>query len=291
MPEPPTQALTLAAPAKINLFLHVTGQRADGYHLLESIFVPIALADTIHLQARADGRIELLDPPQGLSTETDLGCRAARLLQQATGVSEGLSLRIEKNIPFGAGLGGGSSNAATVLLGLNRLWQLELEPTELARIGLQLGADVPFFLGSGPAFVEGIGERLTPVSLPRLEFVLAHPGPAALTREVFQHPLTRRDSAAGPRTSWRPGWGGNDLEAAALALVPAMAELRAAMQALQLEPRMSGSGSALWALTANRDAAQQAAEALRQSGWMAWATHSLQALPGRSLRVDRTGTL
>ena len=160
-----TQSLTLPAPAKLNLFLHVTGRRADGYHLLESVFVPINLADTIRLTRRSDGVVRLVDPPPGLDEQNELCCRAARALQAATGCALGVDIQVSKRIPQGAGLGGGSSDAATTLLGLNQLWGLGQSREALQQVAASLGADVPFFVFGRPALARGVGERLLAVTM------------------------------------------------------------------------------------------------------------------------------
>ncbi len=278
--------LVLTAPAKLNLFLHVTGRRADGYHLLESVFVPVSLADTVELTATGPdeaAEITLLDAPPGLTVENELGCRAARALSNhaaaRAGIRVGARIRIVKRIPSGAGLGGGSSDAAAVLIGLNRLWGLGLSSRELAALALPLGADIPFFLGDGPAFVAGIGEALRPVTVPARDVVIAHPGVAAATKAVFASRRVVRDSPAVERFGWPLDWGGNDLEAAAREIVPEIAALARAFEAGGLSPRMSGSGSALFAFCANAAAARAAAGQLRALGWPAWAARTLGRLP------------
>ncbi len=274
--------LVLTAPAKLNLFLHVTGRRADGYHLLESVFVPVSLADTVELTATGPdeaAEITLLDAPPGLTAENELGCRAARALSNHAGIRVGARIRIVKRIPSGAGLGGGSSDAAAVLIGLNRLWGLGLSRSELAALALPLGADIPFFLGEGPAFVAGIGERSRPVTVPARDVVIAHPGVAAATKAVFASPRVVRDTPPVAHFGWPIDWGGNDLEAAAREIVPEIAALARAFEAVGLAPRMSGSGSALFAFCANRARAGQAAGQLRALGWSAWTARTLGRLP------------
>ncbi len=183
----------LPAPAKINLFLHVVGRRADGYHLLQSVFVPIAWADTLHVERLDDGRLERVDLGPALPPD-DLCLRAARALQKASGTAFGARILIDKQVPWGAGLGGGSSDAATTLIALNRLWGLHWPRSRLAALGLGLGADLPFFLGHGPAFVEGIGEILTPMRLPALPLAVVKPPQSLPTPEIFGHPLLKRDT-------------------------------------------------------------------------------------------------
>src|SRR5512140_1394672 len=167
--------LRVAAPAKLNLFLHVTGRRDDGYHLLESLMVLLDYGDSLTLEARDDGQIARGRPLPGVAEADDLALRAARLLQRELGIAAGVTVSIDKRIPMGAGMGGGSSDAASVLLGLNRLWGLDLPREELMRLGLQLGADVPFFVFGSNAHVAGIGEVLRPVTIPRLAYLIEVP--------------------------------------------------------------------------------------------------------------------
>ncbi|MFG6448952.1 4-(cytidine 5'-diphospho)-2-C-methyl-D-erythritol kinase [Roseateles sp. BYS180W] len=184
----------LPAPAKLNLFLHVVGKRPDGYHLLQSLFVPISWADTLHIERRDDALLRRHDLSQALP-EDDLCLRAARLLQQASATSLGADIHIEKQVPSGAGMGGGSSDAATVLLALNRLWGLNWPLSRLLPLGLQLGADVPFFLGGRPAWVQGIGEDLLPLALPTQRFAVVKPPASLGTKEIFSSPLLQRSNS------------------------------------------------------------------------------------------------
>lgn len=180
------------APAKLNLFLHVTGRRADGYHLLESVFALVDYGDTITIKVRADGVITRLNDVAGVPAESDLAIRAARLLQAESRVQAGADLSIAKRIPMGGGLGGGSSDAATVLLALNRLWNLGLPRARLMALGLTLGADVPFFVFGQSAFAQGVGEALVPLELPELWYVVLAPQANVPTSEIFGFPeLTR----------------------------------------------------------------------------------------------------
>lgn len=183
----------LHAPAKLNVFLRVVGRREDGYHLLQSLFVLLDWHDTLHLEARSDGKIRRHDLGMALP-EDDLCLRAARLLRDAAGESRGVDIHIEKILPSGAGLGGGSSDAATVMLGLNRLWNLHWPRERLIDLGVRLGADVPFFLGGTSAIVEGIGERLTSVALRPRHYVVVKPPEGVETRAIFSDPTLRRDA-------------------------------------------------------------------------------------------------
>ncbi len=271
--------LRLPAPAKLNLFLHITGRRADGYHLLESVFVPISLADTVELRLRDDGEIRLLDPPVGITAETDLACRAARALQAETGCALGADVRLTKRIPQGAGLGGGSSDAATTLLGLLRLWNCRLSSERLLSISLELGADVPFFVFGRPALVSGIGEHLRAVTLPLQHLVLAHPAVPVSTASVFRHPNLTRDSAASNAPMFALNHGQNDMQLAAQAIEPRVTELCQSMRDLGLTPRMSGSGSAVFALTDDVQTARSAASKLASGSISAWAVQTLNRHP------------
>lgn len=213
-----------SAPAKLNLFLHVTGRRADGYHTLQTAFQLLDLCDTIGITLRTDGRIERAAGPEGVAAEDDLTVRAAHALQAASGTRRGATLRIRKRIPMGGGLGGGSSDAATVLLALDRLWGTGLERSELAALGLTLGADVPLFVQGRSAWGEGIGERLTPLELPPAWFVIVHPRVAVPTREIFQAPELARDSPPITPAEFLRGAGRNDCEPVVRARFPAVGE-------------------------------------------------------------------
>lgn len=253
--------LDVPAPAKINLFLHVVGRRADGYHLLQSPFVLIDWADRLHFERRGDGRLQRHDLGPALPAD-DLCLRAARALQAASGCALGADIHVDKQVPWGAGMGGGSSDAASTLLALNRLWGLHWSRARLAALGLQLGADVPFFVGGDNAFVEGVGERLTPLTLPRLQLAVVKPAAALNTAEIFGHPLLKRDTEAvilmgfSERSqvqtgelwsSAQPEFGCNDLQAAAEDRCPEVAQAAAWLQARYGNSRMTGSGSAVFA--------------------------------------------
>ena len=251
----PGRPLTLAAPAKLNLFLHVTGRRADGYHTLESLFVLIDLADTLELADRSDGAITRAAPVDGVREADDLTLRAAHALREAAGVSRGVSIRLVKRIPQGAGLGGGSSYAASVLLGLNRLWALRLSRDELIRIGMRLGADVPFFLGEGAALARGIGEVLTPMSVPPCFVALATPRVHVSTASIFASRELTRSARSAKISVFSEGYGHNDLEAAAVAQFPPVAEAVQALRRASPGARMTGSGACVFApFAAERDA-------------------------------------
>jgi 4-diphosphocytidyl-2-C-methyl-D-erythritol kinase len=183
------------APAKLNLFLHIVGRRADGYHLLQTVFQLLDWGDTIRLRVREDGVIARVAGLENVAAEDDLVVRAARALQAATGCKLGADIAVDKRIPTGAGLGGGSSDAATLLVALNVLWNTRLSEGALAEIGRDLGADVPVFVRGRSAWAEGVGDELTPVDLPARWFVVVDPGVAVPTRELFQAPELTRDTA------------------------------------------------------------------------------------------------
>ncbi len=237
------------APAKLNLFLHVTGRRADGYHLLQSVFALIDWCDTLHFERRSDGGISREDLGQTLPAD-DLVLRAARALQRATGTSSGAHIGVDKRIPAQAGMGGGSSDAASCLLALNRLWNLRLSRVELSTIGLALGADVPFFLAGQNAWVEGVGEKLTPIDLQTAHYLVVKPPEGLPTERIFSDPRLKRDTnpailsgfAANPR-----GFGCNDLQAVAQRLYPGVTQGLDWLASLGLAGRMTGSGSAVFA--------------------------------------------
>jgi 4-diphosphocytidyl-2-C-methyl-D-erythritol kinase len=277
--------LTLPAPAKINTFLHIVGRRDDGYHSLESVMVFVSLADTVELTLRDDGVVRLLDPPRGITELNDLACRAARALQAATNTKLGTDIHLTKRIPQGAGLGGGSSDAATTLLGLNRLWQLDLSRERLMAIGLGLGADVPFFVFGHAAFVQGIGERLTPVHVPSANLVLAHPGENAsvATATAFSHPMLQRNTASISYAQFNWTSGKNNIQSVSELIQPICQKLRGDLMNSCDNARMSGSGSAYFART--RDFSRAIAEAveLRALGYRAWAVRSSERHPLHSL--------
>lgn len=186
--------LVCSAPAKLNLFLHVVGRRADGYHLLQTLFRFIDFSDTLHFTLRADGEVHRTSSMEGVAEEQDLCVRAARLLQQESGCKLGVDIAVEKRIPMGGGLGGGSSDAATTLLALNKLWELGMSREKLMQLGLQLGADVPVFIFGENAFAEGVGEQLQPFPLPEAWYLVLFPPVHVPTAQVFASPELTRDS-------------------------------------------------------------------------------------------------
>lgn len=242
------------APAKLNLFLHVTGRRPDGYHLLQSVFMLLDWCDTLHFELRNDGLVSREDSGITLPDD-DLCVRAARALQQACGVVAGVHIAIDKTIPVQAGMGGGSSDAASCLLALNRLWQLGLSVPQLETIGLALGADVPFFLRGRNAWVEGIGEQIHPLDLPGARFAVVKPPQGLATGEIFADPQLKRDTApaiisgfaANADGTFPFGFGHNDLQPVAQRLCPAVTQAIEWLGDQGLQARMTGSGSAVFA--------------------------------------------
>ena len=248
MDHAPVDPWTLAwpAPAKLNLFLHVIGRRADGYHLLQSVFRLIDLADTLRFAPRADGEVRRGAGPEGVPEDEDLVVRAGRLLKAETGCAAGATISIEKRIPMGAGLGGGSSDAATALMALNRLWDLGLPVAELMRIGLRLGADVPFFLLGRNAFVEGVGELLQPIDVAPAWYLVVVPGIGVPTREIFAAPELTRDTKPIKIQGFSTSAGRNDLEPVVRRRYPAVARAIDWLSAFG-DARMTGSGACVYA--------------------------------------------
>lgn len=258
------------APAKLNLFLHVVGRRADGYHLLQTLFRFVDYGDTLYFTPRDDGQVRLLNPLPGVPEESDLTVRAARLLQQAANCTRGVDIRLEKRLPMGGGLGGGSSDAATVLLALNHLWQLGLSRERLQALGLTLGADVPVFIFGRTAFAEGVGEALQAVPATPAWYLVLQPPVAVPTVDIFRAPELKRDTPAMAAADWRPGLGGNDLEPVACTRFPEVARHLAWLQRFG-RARMSGSGACVFAEFPDQAGAEAALAQLPpdMQGWVA----------------------
>jgi len=235
-----------AAPAKLNLSLLVTGRRANGYHLLQTVFRFIDFADQIHLTVRHDGRIERTTALAGVAADDDLTVRAARLLQQATGVTLGVDIAVDKQLPLGGGLGGGSSDAATVLIALNRLWQLDWPPQRLQALALSLGADVPVFIFGESALATGVGEELTPLALPPAWYVVLMPPVGVATAGIFQDQDLIRDSIPLTIPPFSFVAARNDLEAVVCRHYPEVARHLAWLKKHGLA-RMTGSGACVFA--------------------------------------------
>ncbi|MBU3579135.1 4-(cytidine 5'-diphospho)-2-C-methyl-D-erythritol kinase [Polynucleobacter sp. 73C-SIWE] len=245
--------LVLRSPAKLNLFLHIIGRRPDGYHLLQSVFQLIDWCDTVTLKAILENEVRRVNPIPGVPPEQDLVVRAAKLLKEFCQFDGGVEIELQKEIPMGAGLGGGSSDAATTLIGLNRLWNLQLDKATLAKLGLQLGADVPFFIHGQNAFVEGIGEKIQGLELENRDFLVIFPKQGITTSSIFQDPGLTRDHAQITIDGFLASpWSdlSNDCQAVAVRICP---EVKQALDWISQavsgsEPRMSGSGSSVFAV-------------------------------------------
>jgi len=268
------------APAKLNLFLHITGRRADGYHLLQSVFMLVDWCDTLHFERRADGSISREDLGAPLP-EMDLTLRAAHALKAATGCTLGAHIGVLKRIPAQAGMGGGSSDAATALLALNRLWSLGLSRSALEAIGLQLGADIPFFLRGNNAWVEGIGETITPLEkahqLPQARFAIVKPAAGLETKLIFSSPNLKRDSDSATILGFAAehfDFGRNDLQPVAQAICPEVTRAIEWLRDRGLQARMTGSGSAVFAQMSHEVDLKNAPE-----GWQVKACENLMIHP------------
>jgi len=278
------QWLACPAPAKLNLFLHITGRRADGYHLLQSVFQLIDRCDTLDFQVRDDGHIQRMNHIDGVPEPTDLVIRAARLLQSHSKSSYGADIYLHKNLPMGGGVGGGSSDAATTLIALNHLWQCGLDQAQLMQLGLQLGADVPFFIFGQNAFVEGIGEQMQAITTPEQWFVVIEPGVHVPTPTIFSakeltrdtKPVRITDFSNAAKVEWK-----NDLQAVACALHP---EIESAINWLkqyeinQGDAKMTGSGSCVFCAFPNEDAAKKVLQQVPHH-WTSWIAKALQQHP------------
>ena len=266
------------APGKLNLFLHVVGRRDDGYHLLQTAFTFIDRHDYLNFALRNDALIVRTEGPKGIAPNDDLCIRAATLLQSKTGTRQGISIGLEKHLPWGAGLGGGSSDAATTLIVLNRLWNLNLSREALQQIGLELGADVPVFIFGHSAFAEGIGEKLTAVQVPKAGYVVLTPPVHAPTKTVFADPDLTRDSIPIKITDFSSAVLRNDLEAVTKRRFP---EVGHYLQWLNeyAPARMTGSGSAVFAAFSERAPAETVLASLPETmqGFVAegWNIHPL----------------
>ena len=240
-----TATLSLPAPAKLNLFLHVTGQRDDGYHTLQTLFQFLDYGDTLHFSSRSDGKIALLSDLPGVDAEDNLIVRAARLLKEASSTPLGADIKLDKILPMGGGIGGGSSDAATTLLGLNHLWQTGLSIDQLAELGIRLGADVPVFVRGHAAWAEGVGEKLTPATLEEPWFLVVAPDCPVSTAEIFSDERLTRNSSPITLAAFVAGGGRNDCLPVVTTRYP---EIRNTLILLNkyCEAKMTGTGSCLF---------------------------------------------
>jgi 4-diphosphocytidyl-2-C-methyl-D-erythritol kinase len=252
--------MSYPAPAKLNLFLHVVGRRADGYHLLQTVFRFLDFGDSLEISTRQDGLIHLRTALPGMSEQQDLCWRAANLLQSHTGCRLGADIGLVKRLPMGGGLGGGSSDAATVLLALNRLWGVDLPRAELQELALALGADVPVFVFGRTSFAEGVGEILTPWQPAAASYVVLTPPVHVSTPAIFTHPGLTRNTSSIRIADLFDGFGSNDLESLASALYPEVAEYLAWLHShsgCQGKARMTGSGACVFAAFPSRAEAEK----------------------------------
>lgn len=266
------------APAKLNLFLHITGRRADGYHLLRTVFQLLDWGDDIALRPRPDGRIERTEGPADVPPDTDLTVRAARALQSATGSPLGADIAITKRIPQGGGFGGGSSDAATVLVALNRLWQTNLTPDALAAIGLTLGADVPVFVRGRSAWAEGVGDQLTPLALPPRWYLLVDSGVHVPTAALFQAPDLTREAPSATISDFTSGQlRGNVFAPVLCRREPRIARALDTLSAFG-DAQVTGTGGGLFVPFDDPDAAHAACHAL-PAHWRAWVARGVDVSP------------
>jgi len=284
------QSLTLRSPAKLNLFLHIVGRRADGYHLLQSVFQLIDWCDTIHLKLIPQNEIRRINPIAGLEPENDLVVRAAKLLKDFCQIESGVEISLQKEIPIGAGMGGGSSDAATALIGLNTLWNLNLNQKTLCELGLQLGADVPFFIFGKNAFVEGIGEQIQEIDLETRDFLVIFPNQGIPTISIFQDPeLTRNHGQITIDGFLASPWSdlSNDCQAVAMRICP---EVKQALDWISQavpgsEPRMSGSGSSVFTVLDSKTNVAKLENLLQNlpKGWIGRVVRGLNKNPAYNL--------
>ena len=265
------------APAKLNLCLHIVGRRADGYHLLQSAIQFVTRADALRFYRRRDGIIERVSGPLEVPPESDLVVRAARLLATHAAVTQGVAIALDKQIPMQAGLGGGSSDAATVLVALNQLWQLNLSVDELAALGLKLGADVPVFVRCQAAWVEGIGEQLTACDYPEAAYLVLKPDAAVSTAEIFQAAELTRNSPLTTIRAFLSGGGRNDCTSTVRARYPQIAE---ALDWLQVygDAKLTGTGACVFAGMPD-EAAARAVAARIPARWSAFVARGVNRSP------------
>ena len=281
-------SVVLPSPAKLNLFLHITGRRADGYHSLQTIFQLLDYGDSLSFTLNQSGDISLSPAMDTVAAEDNLIVRAARLLQSAAGCTQGCDIVIDKQIPMGAGLGGGSSNAATALVGLNQLWQSGLSSDELADLGTQLGADVPVFVRGNTAFAEGIGELLTAVELPEQWYLVITPDVQVSTAEIFSNPQLTRDTSPIKIRALSEVQYRNDCQAVVTELYPAVKKALEWISDYR-NPLMTGTGASVFCSFDNQTEAQQALDLVPKQ-WSAFiARGDNRSSLHRELRKSFTG--
>jgi len=265
------------APAKLNLFLHITGRREDGYHLLQTVFQFLDYGDTLHFTPRSDGNVHRCTDLPGVAEEHDLVVRAARLLQEVSGCTQGVDITLDKHLPMGGGLGGGSSDAATTLVALNHIWSLGLETEKLAELGLRLGADVPVFVHGYAAWAEGVGDILTPVELPEPWFVVLIPQVMVSTAEIFSAPELTRDVPAIKIRDFLSGHGVNACQPVVAKRYPAVAESLAWL-GQHGRAMMTGTGACVFAAFDTRQQAEAVIAAMPRE-WQGFIAKGMNRSP------------
>lgn len=273
----PNSETVWLAPAKLNLFLHITGRRADGYHTLQTVFQFLDIADQIHLRVTPGGEIRRVTPLDDVTPDQDLSVRAARLLQAEAGVAQGVDISIEKRLPMGGGLGGGSSDAATVLVALNRLWGIGFSEDRLAELGLQLGADVPVFVRGRSAWAEGVGEQLSPITPPEPWYLVLVPPVTVSTAEIFSAPELTRHTPPIRIPDFLSGAGSNDCEAVVRGRYPVVGQFLDWLSQFG-RARLTGTGACVFAAFPVREDALRARELL-PDGWRGFVTRGCNRSP------------
>ena len=267
------------APAKLNLFLHITGRREDGYHLLQTVFQFLDYGDTLYFTPRDDGEVRRISPLPGVAEAQDLTIRAAKLLKEASGCQQGIDIEVEKRLPMGGGLGGGSSDAATTLVALNHIWKLGFTSEQLAQLGLQLGADVPVFVHGHAAWAEGVGENLTPVSPPEPWYLVLIPDVSVSTAEIFNAPQLTRDTPAIKIRDFLAGQGINVCQETVAKRYPAVAESLAWLNQ-HGKAIMTGTGACVFAAFETRQQAEAVLAAMPEK-WKGFVAKGLNLSPLR----------
>jgi len=257
-----SQTLSLLSPAKLNLFLHITGRRADGYHNLQTLFQLINYGDTLEFMLRDDGRVTLQPGISGVPFEDNLIIKAVRSLQKQTGTTLGIDIHLEKRLPMGGGIGGGSSNAATTLVALNHLWQCGLSSIQLQQLGLALGADVPVFVNAQTAWAEGVGEALQPIEMPANWFLVVQPDCHVSTQQVFSHKDLTRDSPAIKVAAFLEQGGQNACQALVRSLYPQVDEALNWFTEHGYSAKLTGTGACVFSQFATAEAAQNVLQRL-----------------------------